>query len=127
MNFWIKSQILVACFMMMSCQCCCCMLIVIWFLSNALRHFDKLWVFPNVPITSLYAFLLIKHIFQAMMENTNIWPVPTWERAMNPHKPTCLDTKSKFVVKAHILEFVAPKIFYIALLVCFKVLPINFD
>ena len=60
----------VACFMTMICQCCCCyhVLIVILFVSNALWHFDKLWVrvFSNVPIVSLHAFLLIKHIFQAM-------------------------------------------------------------
>ena len=106
--------------MMMPCQCCCHVLILILSVLNALWHFDKLGVCPNLPITSLYAFLLVKHIFQAMMENTNIWP-------MNPHEPTHLDTKTKFIVKAHILEFVAPKNFHIALLVCFKVLPINHD
>ena len=113
--------------MTMPCQCCCHMLIVILIVLNALRHLDKLWVFPNVPIISLHALLLRKHILQAMMENTNIWPVPIWERTMNPHKPTHLDTKTKFIVKAHIHEFVAPKNFYIALLVHFKVLPINHD
>ena len=96
---------------MIPCQWCCHTLIVILFVSNALWYFDKLGVFPNVPISSLHAFLLIKHIFQTMTENANIWPVPTWERAMNPHKPTHLDTKSKFTVKAHILEFVAQKSF----------------
>ena len=107
--------------MIMPCQCCCHMLIIILFVSNAFCHFDKLGVFSNVPIVSLHAFLLVKHVFQTMMENTNIWPVSTWERAMNQHKPSCLDMKSKFIVKVHILEFVAPENFHIAMLVCFKI------